>query len=155
MRYKHVIWDWNGTLLDDVAFNHRLLNRLQQLKGVPLSSLDEYRRIFTFPITELYKKAGIYENMEAFKELAAIYISEYEKGVEECSLQKHAKKTLEILTQKGITNSILTASLESMALQQLENYGIAKYFIAVTGKRDYYASGKSELTKIHLKKAGL
>ena len=154
MKYKHVIWDWNGTLLDDVELNHKLLNRLQRLKGVGLSSLEEYRKIFTFPITELYRKAGIFENMESFKELAAVYIKEYEKGVKRCSLQKYAEDVLAALVKNGITNSILTASLDSMAWHQLENYNIMKYFIAVTGKRDYYASGKSELIKEHLKKVG-
>lgn len=154
MNYKHVIWDWNGTLLDDVELNHRLLNRLQQLKGVSLSSFEEYRKIFTFPITELYKKAGIFENMESFKELAAVYIKEYEKGVVDCSLQKYAEEVLSALTQNGITNSILTASLENMAVRQLERYSISQYFVAVTGKQDYYASGKSELIETHLKKIG-
>ncbi len=152
MSYKHVIWDWNGTLLDDVNLGHRLLNNFQELKGVKLSSLEEYRGMFTFPITDFYKKAGLFENMESFRKLADIYIKKYEAGLEKCSLQKDAKEVLEMMNGKGITNSILTASLETMAIKQLKNYEIEKYFLAVTGKRDHYASGKSELIKIHLEK---
>ena len=154
MKYKHVIWDWNGTLLDDVELNHKLLNRLQQIKGVSLSSFEEYRKMFTFPITELYRKAGLFKSMESFRELAAIYVKEYEKGVGGCSLHKYAEEVLAALVQNGATNSVLTASQESRARQQLENYKIMKYFIAVTGKRDYYASGKRELIKKHLEKLG-
>ena len=90
--------------------------------------------------------------MESFEKMAEIYISKYEEQVKNCSLQKNAKQTLESLLENGITSSILTASLETMAIKQLEDYIVKKYFIAVTGKKDYYASGKSELIKTHLEK---
>ena len=152
MKYKHVIWDWNGTLLDDVALGHRMLNYLQGIKGIAPSSFEDYRAMFTFPITDFYKKAGLYENMESFQKLADIYIKEYERQVGDCFLQKDAEKVLDKLDKNGITSSILTASLESMAYSQIKHYGIEKYFIAVTGKDDYYASGKCELVMAHLSK---
>ena len=154
MKYEHVIWDWNGTLLDDVVLGHRLLNHLQRHKGVPLSSFEEYRRIFTFPITEFYKRAGLFESMESFKALAEIYICEYEKRISGCSLHDGVEDALFLLVENGITCSILTASVESMAKDQLRYYGIDKYFIAVTGKDDFYASGKEELIEKHLAKIG-
>ena len=154
MKYKHVIWDWNGTLLDDVELGHSLLNHLQRHKGVPLSSFDEYRRIFTFPITEFYRRAGLFESMESFKALAEIYIDEYEKRISSCSLHEGVDEALSKLAANDITCSILTASVESMAKDQLRYYGIEKYFVAVTGKDDFYASGKSELIAKHLEKIG-
>ena len=152
MKYKHVIWDWNGTLLDDVALGHRMLNYLQSIKGIALSSFEDYRAMFTFPITDFYKKAGLFENMESFQKLADIYIKEYEKQVGDCFLQEDAQQVLDKLEKSGITSSILTASLESMALSQIKHYGIDRYFIAVTGKNDYYALGKCELVEEHLSK---
>lgn len=152
MKYKHVIWDWNGTLLNDVQLGHRLLNYLQKLKGVKTASFVEYRKMFTFPITEFYKRAGLFKDDKSFYKLADIWIKEYDEGVKECFLHEEAEDVLENLMDKGVTHSILTASLESMALAQLKSYGIDKYFTAVTGKQDYYASGKSELIEKHLKK---
>ena len=152
MKYKHVIWDWNGTLLDDVALGHRMLNYLQSIKGIEPSSFEDYREMFTFPITDFYKKAGLFENMESFQKLADIYIKEYESKVGDCFLQDGAEEVLDRFEKSGITSSILTASLESMARSQIKHYGIEKYFIAVTGKDDYYASGKCELVLTHLSK---
>jgi phosphoglycolate phosphatase len=152
MKYKHVIWAWNGTLLNDVALGHRMLNYLQNVKGIAPSSFEDYRAMFTFPITDFYKKAGLFENMESFQKLADIYIKEYERQVGDCFLQDGAEEVLDGLEKNKITSSILTASLESMARSQIKHYGIDKYFIAVTGKDDYYASGKCELVLTHLSK---
>ncbi len=152
MKYKHVIWDWNGTLLNDVELGHKMLVHLQKLKGANISTFDEYREIFTFPITDFYKRAGIYENEENFKELAEIYISNYKKGVKDCELQSGALDALEMLKDKGITSSVLTASHEKMAKEQIASYGLNDFFLAVTGKTDFYASGKSELIQVHLDK---
>ena len=154
MKYKHVIWDWNGTLLDDVKLGHELLNLLQKKKGLIKSSFDEYKKMFTFPITEFYKRAGLYESEEAFYELASIFIKKYDEGVKDSNLHNGTKKVLGKLIRKGITNSILTASLESMALKQLDDYEIREMFIEVTGKEDYFASGKSELISQHISKIG-
>ncbi len=152
MTYKHVIWDWNGTLLNDVELGHKLLNLLQKHKGVQNSSLKEYREIFTFPIIEFYKNAGIYEGEEDFKLLAEMYIDNYKKEVKKCSLQQGAETALDILAESGVTSSVLTASHEEMALEQISHYGLSDKFIAVTGKTDFYASGKSELIKKHMSK---
>jgi phosphoglycolate phosphatase len=154
MKYKHVIWDWNGTLLNDVELGHSLLIRLQELKGIESSSFEEYKKIFTFPIIKFYKNAGIYEGEEDFKELAKVYINNYKKGVLDCKLQPGAKEALNILKDNGITSSVLTASHEEMALEQIAHYGLNGCFAAVTGKTDYYASGKSELIQVHLDKIG-
>ena len=46
MKYKHVIWDWNGTLLDDARVGLSILNQMQRIKGVAETDFDEYKKIF-------------------------------------------------------------------------------------------------------------
>ena len=46
-RYTHLIWDFNGTLLDDVSADFGAANRLLGNHGLPqLRDLDEYRAVF-------------------------------------------------------------------------------------------------------------
>ena len=53
------LWDWNGTLVNDVALCSQLLNsQLQRHGHAPLGGVEEYRRVFRFPIEEYYKDAG-------------------------------------------------------------------------------------------------
>ena len=47
------LWDWNGTLVNDVALCSQLLNsQLQRHGHAPLGGVEEYRRVFRFPIEE-------------------------------------------------------------------------------------------------------
>ena len=47
-RYRHVVWDWNGTLLDDVAVAVEVVNRvLGKFEAGPLS-LAQYQEYFDY-----------------------------------------------------------------------------------------------------------
>src|SRR5262245_43055202 len=51
----HVIWDWNGTLLNDVTHAIDTINFLLEPRGLPLMSIERYREIFGFPIRRYYE----------------------------------------------------------------------------------------------------
>lgn len=152
MSYKHVIWDWNGTLLNDVDIGVKILNYMQKKRNIKETSFKEYRKIFTFPVVEYYERAGLMDSGYTFEELAADYIEQYHIEVQGCTLYKDTQKTLNILKGNGISHSILTAAPEDLVKDQLIQYGISEYFIALTGKIDHYASGKEELAQVHMEK---
>ena len=53
MKLQLVLWDWNGTLLDDVTLCVDALNRLLARYGYDRQyDLDGYRKIFGFPIRD-------------------------------------------------------------------------------------------------------
>jgi len=48
--YQTVIWDWNGTLLNDVDGVVQINNQLFPRWGLPpFESVEAYRRVFGFP----------------------------------------------------------------------------------------------------------
>jgi phosphoglycolate phosphatase len=57
-RYRHVIWDWNGTLPDDVAFSIQVMNGLLAQHRLPLLDRARYLDIFDFPVRTSYKLRG-------------------------------------------------------------------------------------------------
>ena len=60
MKPRCVIWDWNGTLLDDLQLCLRLLNELLEESGCPNRyDLEGYREIFGFPVVDYYRRAGL------------------------------------------------------------------------------------------------
>ena len=64
MRPELILWDWNGTLLDDVELCVDALNRLLQSYGYPQRyDRNQYRAIFGFPIEEYYIRAGTARGM--------------------------------------------------------------------------------------------
>ena len=53
MRPDLILWDWNGTLLDDVALCNDALNRLLARYGYPQHyDREGYRAVFGFPVQE-------------------------------------------------------------------------------------------------------
>ena len=60
-RYKNIVWDWNGTLLDDVAVGVDTLNEMLGRRALRLLSVEEYKDRFGFPVVEFYQKIGFRE----------------------------------------------------------------------------------------------
>ena len=53
----YVVWDWNGTLFDDVALCIQVMNGMLEKRGLPrLAGPEQYRQVFTFPVEEYYKE---------------------------------------------------------------------------------------------------
>ena len=79
------LWDWNGTLVNDVALCSQLLNsQLQRHGHAPLGGVEEYRRVFRFPIEEYYKDAGFDFARCSYRQLAAEYMQLYPARLLEC-----------------------------------------------------------------------
>ena len=59
MKYKRVIWDWNGTLLDDFDISIDAINEMFEERGMPkFKDKEDYLKHFCFPIEKYYKNVG-------------------------------------------------------------------------------------------------
>ena len=76
----HIIWDWNGTLLQDAELGRSIMNGMLARRQLPLLTRERYREILTFPIIEYYRMAGIDLARESFDTLAVEYVAAYEAG---------------------------------------------------------------------------
>ncbi len=82
----HVIWDWNGTLLNDVPHAVDTINFLLGPRGLPLMSIERYREIFSFPIRRYYETLGFDLQAESFADLCDQFIDRFMAKVGECAL---------------------------------------------------------------------
>ena len=55
----YIIWDWNGTLIDDVSAAVNALNRMLSIRGVAPVTRDFYRAHFGFPVRPFYAVVGL------------------------------------------------------------------------------------------------
>ena len=58
-KYKYIIWDWNGTLLNDVWLCIEIMNEMLENRNLPSITYDKYREIFDFPVQRYYEKGRI------------------------------------------------------------------------------------------------
>lgn len=140
--YKHIIWDWNGTLLEDVELCKDIINGIIRKHKLPKLSLKKYREIFTFPVVDYYKAAGLPVDNGNFEILGKEFISEYEKRKYECSLFANAEKVLEKISEAEIPQSILSAYSQQTLNEFIDHFGLKKYFIKLVGLDNIYATSK-------------
>ncbi len=151
---KHVIWDWNGTLFDDVELCLDIINGVLTRRNLNALSLDEYRNIFTFPVQDYYEKAGLDFNKYPFEILGKEWMDEYENRKNTCGLHKGTEKALEKISKNGIGQSILSAYSQHTLEEIVQHFGIKKYFSHMVGLDHIYATSKIENGKELMKKLG-
>ncbi len=142
-----VIWDWNGTLLNDIDLCISSVNKLLKERTLPEIDTISYKEIFSFPVQDYYKTLGFDFEKEDFSVPAHQYIDFYYAGFDNCSLQKNAVKVLEYFRDKGFRQFVLSAMQHEMLEKTLELKGILHFFEGVAGLKDHYAVSKTEQGK--------
>ena len=142
MKYKHIVWDWNGTLLDDMWLCVDAINYVLKSRKMPLVSNEDYRNIFCFPVIEYYKKLGFDFTKEQFP--IPDFLDYYKKGFEDCQLHKDAEVVLKKNNKFGFTQSILSAGKQSSLVSWVKYHSIAHFFSQLIGVDNENADGKTE-----------
>ncbi|MDO4198797.1 MAG: HAD hydrolase-like protein [Erysipelotrichaceae bacterium] len=144
---KYVVFDFNGTILDDVDVCLRALNQCIEHFGIKRNPLDrdEYLHVFDFPVKSYYEKVGFDWKGYSFEEVSAYWFDLY------CSLKDEYKVhdgVIEILKknrEKGYQNIILSASSLNEMKKQLRDLKIEEYFDEVLGIDNIYAASKIDI----------
>ena len=150
-KYKHIIWDWNGTLLDDAWLCVEILNRMLERRGMKTTTLSEYQMYFDFPVINYYIKLGFDFEKEPFDDIAQEYICAYESQRCKCRLREGVIDIVKQFRTRGFLQSVLSASQQSSLIRALEMFGLKDFFENVAGLDDYYAHSKVDAGKKLLK----
>ncbi len=155
MRYRHIIWDWNGTLLDDAWLCVEILNDLlREAKLKPLT-VDEYRADFSFPVLGFYERRGFDFKTHSFDEVSRRYISAYNRRRYECDLQPGTRAALERLRDAGLEQSVLSAYHEETLREVVAHYQLTGFFTRLSGLDNIRADGKVARGHAHLRALAL
>lgn len=146
--YTHILWDWNGTLLDDSWLCVEVLNILLKEIDKPKISLDDYRSNFEFPVINFYNYLGFKTDEKNFKEVSHKFIALYEaRWLRECRLREHAFSSLEKIKSSGIHQSILSAAHYNALNLGLSHFNLTDFFHTISGTETIYAEGKIKKAK--------
>jgi phosphoglycolate phosphatase len=145
--YQNIIWDWNGTLLNDVWLCADIMNNLLNKRSLPEITLEKYREIFTFPVEDYYLKAGHSFENESFKVIGKEFMDEYELKKVECRLFPGAVNVLQSIRDLGIDQYLLSAYKQESLIDFVRQFGLDEYFLSVKGLNHIYADGKLKLAR--------
>lgn len=149
-RYDHVIWDWNGTLLDDVELVVDIMNGLLAPRRLPSLDVGRYHEVFTFPVADYYARLGFDLVAEPFEELAIEFMSGYLSRWPEAMLRSGALDALERVAGRGVGQSMLSAAERSLLEEATTHFGVAAFMSHRVGIDDHHAVSKLEHGRAHL-----
>ena len=149
MNYQYVVWDWNGTLLDDMKAAYDAVSISLRERGMFVPDRKFYADNFSFPVREYYKKLGFDFAVESYEDLAKEFFKNYLQ--QKIDLRTHAKKVLEKLFLNSVKQYILSASERQLLLNGLKEHNVSVYFTDVialpsTEADSKIAAGKAYFT---------
>ena len=144
--YTHIIWDFNGTIYDDVDACIKSANRLLGAYNLPLvDSVEQYRELFGFPIQDYYARMGFDFEKTPFAVLAPEWMDYYFEYSTDSTAYPDISEVLDALHQKGMEQWILSASEVNMLHDQLEKLGIFSRFDGILGLDNIHAKSKKDI----------
>ncbi len=150
-----IIWDWNGTLLDDAEICLEAINKMLKRRNLPELSLERYRDVFKFPVIEYYKEIGFDFNQEEWEPVAMEFINLYISALPACGLTPFAVEKLETFKKKGYRQAIISAMQHEALLKSVSELGIHEYFDFIGGIGDHFAKSKIDNARNYFDSARL
>ncbi len=149
---RHVVWDWNGTLFDDLTIVLAAVNRGVEPFGVPPVTLDHYRDHYTRPVKRFYDDLIGRELAESeWQDLDARFHVGYRELLDHAELTDDAHDALELVSEREITQSLLSMFPHDDLVPLVERMGIARYFDRIDGLRGTPGDAKAAYLEEHLR----
>jgi phosphoglycolate phosphatase len=142
MDMKVILWDWNGTLLNDTPANVDIFNRVRIECGYTPVTIERYRELYRHPIRDMYADAGYDFSKHSYEYLAERWGHAYLNYESPPMLHEDAEYVLERLKERGARQSILSALPHSMLEENVQGLGISHHFEVIKGAKNLYGHSK-------------
>jgi phosphoglycolate phosphatase-like HAD superfamily hydrolase len=150
----HLVWDWNGTLLDDFDLTVAATNVAFASCAGPTITGDDHRRQFRRPVVAYYAEVlGRPVDTEEFGRLDGIFHDHYHAGLEECRLAEEAEQALARWSlESGGSQSLLSMWFHDNLVPYVDQFGLTRHFARVDGLRSRVGGGgKADYLVEHLR----
>ncbi|WP_028935592.1 HAD family hydrolase [Pseudonocardia spinosispora] len=152
----HIVWDWNGTLLDDGDVVYRASCELFQARGLPPVTLSQYRAAYTRPISEFYRRLwGMSFSDTELEAMNDGFHEAYQRALRDAPLATGAAEVLSGWRALGGTQSLLSMFRHDRLLPLVSSHGIASEFVRIDGLLGAGGGQKQVHLEKHLAALGL
>ncbi len=154
-KIQYIVWDWNGTIIDDVHVCVDIMNELLTEHGLPTIGLKSYRRVFDFPVKEYYRKLGFNFEEVPFEVVGQEFINRYNTRLSGVSLQPGASELMEDLRSAGKMQILVSARNHDALIRDVRDFGLDRYFDEIIGLDNDLARGKKHLVEEFFRVKGI
>jgi phosphoglycolate phosphatase len=146
----YILWDWNGTLLDDTEAALATLNEMIAVRGGQPIGMEFYRDHFAFPVRPFYDKIGIVAHDEdEWNGIAREYHEVY--GRQPKKLNPLAVTALEMAKEAGCRQSMVSALRQDLLEADMARNGVTKYFERICGSDNLDGASKLDRARVLLR----
>ena len=142
-----ILWDWNGTLLDDVEICVLAMNKMLSDRNMPVITSDFYYQNFTFPVIRYYEKMGWDFTKDNFNEISIEFMTNYEALFNNSPLHQNTLETLEFFKKQGYRQIVVSALEQNRLKESLSIHGLSNFFDAIYGLENILGGSKIHLAK--------
>ncbi len=141
MRYTHIIWDFNGTIMNDVDIAVAGVNDMLEKRNMPLTNRADYLNMIESPIIEYYKK--LFDlTVVSFDDIQVEFLESYNRRLGEAGLLPGIAEALEHFSRLGLRQCVISSFEQNRLRRMVEDLGIGRYFDSVSGADNTRAEGK-------------
>lgn len=134
MGRSHLVWDWNGTLLDDLPIVVEAVNRSIAMFGFGPIDANGYRDHYTRPVRQFYD--GLFGRViddEEWLRLNTAFHDAYFELATDVGLASGALEAIGLLEESGWGQSLLSMSPQDWLEGIVERLGLSDRFEIVDG----------------------
>ncbi|HEY4017243.1 MAG TPA: HAD hydrolase-like protein [Pseudonocardiaceae bacterium] len=153
---KHIVWDWNGTILDDNDAVVRAVNLVCAEFGRAPIDLDFWRATYRRPLTDCYTDLlGRLVSADDWALIDRIYHDEYHRLLDTCRLATGVPAELRRWQASGRGQSLLSMWFHEQLVSLVGEYALTDLFVRIDGLRGVGGGSKTEHLVEHLAAQGL
>ena len=144
-KYTYILWDFNGTIYDDIGACLRSVNEMLASRGLPTLTWESYREVFDFPVKDYYARIGFDFSREPFEVLAPLWVELYNRESRTSKVFPGVREVMAYVRGLGIRQEILSATEEVMLGRQLRELDMDRVVDGYCGIDTIHAGGQVEL----------
>lgn len=142
MKYKNILWDWNGTILNDTPVAFEATNILLERYGYPTITLEYYRDNIDTPIVNFYSK--IFDlNKHVMQMLDDEWGVLYNQISDKIGLHEGVKELLRFFADENCRQVILSAFRTEEITKYARKFSVEKYFENILGTQNIVMESKT------------
>lgn len=153
--YKVIIWDFNGTLIDDAYAALASVNDMLRRRNLPLINMKQYASYVDTPIIKFYEH--IFDDLYSmdFSVIAEEFNEGYEKHLKPRAIMEGAENVLEYFNQRGKLQTVVSATHIDKVNKRLREFGLLQFFDRVLAHNNLIAEDKTHLAVKYFAEKGI
>ncbi|WIW50588.1 HAD hydrolase-like protein (plasmid) [Bradyrhizobium sp. 62B] len=140
-----LVFDWNGTLLDDAQALLQTTNSILNHFGRPRIDMKTFREHCEVPLSRLYRSLGMSQDEIAVvdRDGGAVFHDTYEPLADQADLRDGARRVLELAHRHAALSIIMSNHVVGPLRSQLRRLGIHNYVKDVLAFENRFTQYKS------------